>query len=89
MTSSHGGDRTRQDSVAEHHYASPAELVADTGLTWDEKLELLRQWACDADELDAAEVEGMMGGEPSLLHAVLEEPTRLEGRVGESRASAH
>jgi hypothetical protein len=52
-------------------YAGPEEVLEREGLTVPQKIEVLRSWAYDADELAVAEEEGMQTTEPSLLHRVL------------------
>ena len=58
-----------RDPAAE--YATPQALLDDTKLTQAEKKDLLRRWRYDAEELSVAEDEGMITGEPGLLHQVL------------------
>jgi len=60
-------------------FSSPEELRDHTGLTLDQKIELLRRWAYDASELAVAEEEGMIGGEPSHLARVLSVLDSLAG----------
>jgi hypothetical protein len=52
-------------------YVSPEELVSDSQLTVKEKVEVLRRWAYDADELAVAEEEGMTGEASGLLERIL------------------
>jgi hypothetical protein len=58
-------------------FATPQAVVDDAGLTREQKIELLRRWQYDADEMDVAEEEGMAGGEPSRLSQVLAALKRL------------
>jgi hypothetical protein len=52
-------------------FTSPEELCASTGLSREQKIDLLQRWAEDARELEVAEEEGMGGGESSLLSRIL------------------
>ncbi len=52
-------------------YASPASILDDATLSSAQKLQLLRHWEADARELEVAEEEGMMNGEPDRLSDVL------------------
>jgi hypothetical protein len=52
-------------------FADPEALRDYGGLTREQKIELLRRWACDASELAVAEEEGMTGGEPSRRSGIL------------------
>jgi hypothetical protein len=52
-------------------FASPEALCESTGLSREQKIDLLQRWAEDARELDVAEDEGMGGGEPSMLERIL------------------
>jgi hypothetical protein len=51
-------------------FASPAEIVADAGLSDAQKIALLRQWEYDESELAVATEEGMPGAERSLLQEI-------------------
>ncbi len=53
-------------------YKVPKEVLSDTELTEDQKLEVLRQWEFDAREILMADEENMVGDSPSMLHRVLE-----------------
>ena len=52
-------------------FSSPEELRDHQGLASEQKIEILRRWAYDASELEVAEEEGMVGGEPSQLDRIL------------------
>ena len=53
-------------------FDAPEAVLRSTGLSRDQKLEILCRWAYDASELVVAEEEGMAGGEPSQLEAVMQ-----------------
>lgn len=63
-------------------FATPEEILATPNLTRTEKIELLRRWAYDADELAVAEEEGMAGGEPTLQGQILAALDQLEAEAG-------
>lgn len=68
-------------------FDSPEALRDRSDLSREQKLELLRRWAYDEQELAAAEDEGMSGGEPTRLgsiEAVLAEVAEPEPGEGES-----
>jgi RimJ/RimL family protein N-acetyltransferase len=82
-----GPDSEATDAVPEKvfrdpasEYATPQALLDDTGLTQAQKKDLLRRWRYDAEELSVAEDEGMISGEPGLLHQVLTALHSLESR---------
>ena len=52
-------------------FSSPEELIALEELTVHQKIELLRRWAYDEDELAVAEEEGMKSIQPSMLRRIL------------------
>ena len=52
-------------------FRSPDEVVRNTQLSRAEKIEILCHWAYDTAELAVAEEEGMGGGEPADMSAVL------------------
>lgn len=61
-------------------YDSPTELLADTSLTQDKKIELLEAWCADEEALIRASDEGLDGGErPDLRHIQLALETAREG----------
>ena len=54
------------------HYQSPTDVLADSRLSREEKITVLKQWAFDARELQVAEEENMRGDfQPSLLQQIL------------------
>lgn len=67
-------------------FAGPEALRDHPDLSRDQKLELLRRWAYDARELSAAEGEGMVGGEGSMLDRVEAALAELAGSPGEEGA---
>ena len=52
-------------------FDTPQAVLRSTDLSTAQKLEILCRWAYDASELAVAEEEGMAGGEPSQLEAVM------------------
>ena len=60
-------------SLHEPHanFETPAQIVADPGLSKDEKVGMLEEMEQDARQLATASAEGMGGGEPTNLHEVL------------------
>lgn len=52
-------------------FAAPGDVVAHNGLTRAQKIEILRRWEYDANELDVAEEEGMGGGEKPRLRQIM------------------
>lgn len=60
-------------------FDGPGEVLKSAGLSRDRKLEILCLWAYDAAELAVAEEEGMGGGEPSQLDAVMSALNDLTG----------
>jgi len=57
----------------------PEDVVRHPRLVLAEKIEILCRWAYDATELAVAEEEGMGGGEPSEIHAVMAALGRVTG----------
>lgn len=53
-------------------FSEPDEVVSATGLTREQKLEILKRWEADARLLMVASEENMPGGEPQQLQAVQE-----------------
>jgi hypothetical protein len=68
-----GTDRAPAEALADPGsvYSSPEEVIADESLTATEKIEVLKRWAYDLDELAVAEEEGMRDGLPGLLRRIL------------------
>ncbi len=54
------------------NFETPAQVVADPGLSKQEKVEKLDELEQDARQLATASAEGMGGGEPTNLHEVLD-----------------
>ena len=52
-------------------FAEPADIVAAGGLTKEQKIALLRQWAYDEREIAVATEEGMPGNESPLLQRIV------------------
>lgn len=61
-------DLALQDPAAV--FASPEQVVGEPRLTREQKIRVLERWEADARELDVAEDENMIGGEPSMLDRV-------------------
>lgn len=53
-------------------YDSPEQVLSDPRLDREGKRTILERWAQDARDLSVAENENMAGGEPSMLHRVLD-----------------
>jgi len=62
-------------------FSSPEQLVADGGLTSQQKIQALRCWAYDAAEMQVAQEEGMRNGEDDLLRRILIALTALGDTV--------
>jgi rhodanese-related sulfurtransferase len=75
-------DRALQDPAAV--FTEPEEVLQHERLNLFEKLEVLQRWAHDADRLAVAEIEGMGGGEPSMLGRVLRVLLEVEEMISES-----
>jgi hypothetical protein len=52
-------------------FDGPEQVLERADLTRDQKVLILRSWAYDARELEVAEEEGMVDGEPAMLDRVL------------------
>ncbi len=52
-------------------FPRPQDVVDDPNLEIGQKIEVLCRWAYDASELAVAEEEGMNGGVPNDVHAVM------------------
>ena len=52
-------------------FSTPEEVVRHTGLTREQKVEILRRWEYDAAEVAVAVEEGMPDGESDLLRRIL------------------
>lgn len=53
-------------------FQRPADVLAESSLTREQKIEVLRQWEYDAREMDVAEEENMQGRSGVELSDVLE-----------------
>lgn len=64
----------RQDKVEKPHanFDTPREVIAEPGLSKDEKAKALDAMEQDARQLEIASAEGMQGGERSKLPEVLD-----------------
>jgi hypothetical protein len=58
-------------------YATPEQVLADPRLDRYGKREILKTWQEDAEQLQRAEEEGMMGGERNMLTRVRQALDRL------------
>lgn len=67
-------------------FVAPADVLTDSRISRQTKIEILCRWFYDATELSVAEEEGMGGGEPSKLGAVLSALHALMGGVDVERA---
>lgn len=52
-------------------FCRPQDVADDPNLALEQKIKILCQWAYDASELAVAEEEGMNGGNPNDVHAVM------------------
>jgi hypothetical protein len=66
-------------------FATPEEVLAHTGLTTDQKIEILKRWEYDAAESEVATEEGMPGDGKGLLRRILLALHELTGHVDVSR----
>jgi hypothetical protein len=67
-------------------YRTPNDVARDRRFSDAEKLEILEAWERDARALSVADEEGMTGGEPSRLKAVVEARREIESRLpGETK----
>jgi hypothetical protein len=51
-------------------FQTPSEVLAQTDLSRQEKIEVLRRWEYDARELEVAEEENMQGVQPDILDEI-------------------
>ncbi len=61
-------------------FAEPRDVIANTQLSREDKLAILRRWEQDALRLSASESEGMGGGEESMLGRVVSAIDTLLGK---------
>lgn len=54
----------------ESAYKAPNDVLADEKLTYSQKLELLKSWKDNAEQLQQSTAEGMTGGENNRLDEV-------------------
>lgn len=59
------------------HFSRPDEVLKTQSLSGQQKLEVLKAWQLDAEELQVATEENMGGGEPDLLDEVIAALGRL------------
>lgn len=62
-------------------FGEPEKVLEHPTLSRDQKIEILRRWQYDANELEVASEEGMSGGEPSLVRRVAKALTQLDGHA--------
>lgn len=62
-------------------FQTPEAVLEQTGLTTEQKIEILRRWEYDASEVAVAEEEGMVADKPLILRRVLLALDRLTGGV--------
>jgi hypothetical protein len=62
-------------------FANPEQVLAQAGLTRDEKIEILKLWEYDAVEAEVATEEGMPGGADSPLRRILLALSRLNPEI--------
>lgn len=63
-------------------YKTPAQVLQDNNLSWEQKIKILRQWEYDVRELQVAEEESMTGAQPVSL-AEVRDALRALGVVGD------
>lgn len=61
-------------------YKRPDDIVQDSNLNDDEKLEVLEQWEFDARELQVASDENMPGQQEAPLDEILAAKKKLRSR---------
>jgi hypothetical protein len=66
-------------------FATPEELLAQDGLSEQQKMEILRRWAYDASESSVAVEEGMRDGDGGLLRRILLALEQLSGGIDMER----
>jgi hypothetical protein len=59
-------------------YSEPNQVLQDSSLSQEQKMEILKQWEYDAREMEVAEEENMAGNAPSMLREVLKAIVKLE-----------
>ncbi len=64
-------------------FAKPKDVLARDDFTRDQQRVVLQRWAYDAQELEVAEGEGMVGGEPDLMDQVKAALRQLEQTTAE------
>jgi len=52
-------------------FANPEEVRDQEALTTAQKIEILRRWEYEESEVAVAEEEGMVDGNPPMLHRIL------------------
>lgn len=72
-------------------FSQPEDVLDRAELTKEQKIEILRRWEYDASEIAVAEEEGMVSGDPPILHRVLLALEKLtEGRgIGRTPPTKH
>lgn len=67
-------------------FSEPGDVVNETSLTTEQKIQILRRWEYDARELEVAEEENMAGGPPDMLQQVLTALSKLGAEPDPSNA---
>jgi hypothetical protein len=62
-------------------FAEPEDVVVTSGLTDEQKIEILRRWEFNASEESVALEEGMPGEESDMLRRILMALGKLTGRL--------
>ncbi len=57
--------------MTHHQYNQPQDVLADSSITRDEQIVILKSWAYDARDMEVAEEENMGGERKSGLRDVL------------------
>ena len=59
-------------------YQTPGDVLTDTRLSDEQRLQILKRWEQDQRELQVAQEEGMSGGEDNILKEILDAMETLD-----------
>ena len=68
-------------------FKTPEEVLADSELSREQKIKILRRWEYDVRELQVAEEEGMEGPQPVTLDVVLRALRALDAPADTERSA--
>ena len=68
-------------------FNQPEDVLLWSGLSPQQKREILQRWEYDATEMETAEAEGMVGNAPSLLYRIRVQLKKIENSAAESEPS--